>query len=77
MGLITLLTKAFSSCHYLGIAPVFYSVNFLERLSKAAKGIFLCQMFCLLLSSYPEKHLSFWKCGCHACSGARFSPSDV
>lgn len=58
MGLITLLTKAFCSCHYLGFAPVHYSVNFSERLSRAAKGILLCQMLHLLLSLYPGKHLS-------------------
>lgn len=58
--LITLLTRAFCSCHYPDFAPVFYSVNLLERLSRAAKGIPLCQMFRLLLSLCPGKHLSFF-----------------
>lgn len=58
MGLITLLTKAFCSCHYLGFAPVLYGVNFLERLSRAAKGILLCQRLHFLLSLYPGRHLS-------------------
>lgn len=76
-GLITVLTEAFCSCHYLGFAPVLYSVSFLDRLSRAAKGILLCQMFSLFLSLYPGKHLSFWKQCCHACSHAKFSPRDV
>ena len=57
-GLITLLTRPSYSCHYPDVAPVFYSVNFLERLSRAAKGIPLCQTFRLLLSLCPGKHLS-------------------
>lgn len=52
--------KSFCSCHYLDVAPVFYSVNFLERLSRAAKDILLCQMFRLLLSLCPGTHLSFF-----------------
>lgn len=52
--------KSFCSCHYPDVAPVFYSVNFLERLSRAAKDILLCQMFRLLLSLCPGKHLSFF-----------------
>lgn len=58
MGLMTLLTEAFCSCHYLGFAPVLDSVNFLERLNRAAKGILLCRVLHLLLSLYPGKHLS-------------------